>query len=501
MKAAIYVRVSTSEQVSEGHSLDAQLERCKAYCVSQGWEIVELYVEEGESAKNLNRTKLKELLSAAEDGLFDVLLVYRLDRLTRSVSDLYTLLERLEKSNVKFKSATELYDTTTAMGKLFITLVAALAEWELNNLRERVRFGMEELVKQGKWHGGPIPFGYDWDGETMHIVPEEAVILKELRRLYMSGLGFRGVALELNGRGLLRRDGAPWTHEAVHYCLENPFYAGKMIYGSRNKGGIYVKHKKDDRVKVIWSDTDYPTIFTWEEYEEQTKRMKKRQSYGTGKRRQYWFVGAIRCGRCGSPLVGRSSNGKEGKLDTYKHYNYICAGRKNGKGCNLPLLKQELAERMIIDYVRAVNHSMEEVAAAREKLSLQVVDHNSEKDHLQKELRTVAERRKKWQYMFAEDMISEVDFRSRKREEDEKEKILKEQLDNIKASEAGVNSDNMSFLIDLPELWYDFDDADKKEMVQTIFESIVFDCDVETGKGVGRIGKSLPFRITEVNYN
>jgi len=243
MRVAGYIRVSTEEQAKEGYSLDAQRDKLISFCKSQDWTLVEIYVEEGKSAKDMNRPELQRLLSDAKTGQYDVILVYRLDRLTRSVMDLYTLLQTFEEYNVKFKSATEIYDTTTAMGKLFITIVAALAQWERENLSERVRFGMEELVRGGKWPGGPAPYGYVWDGENMHIVPEEARILRELRRLYMSGEGLGSTARALNARGLLRR-GNTWSAQSVWYVLDNPFYAGKIRYGEKKKNGKYASTEK-----------------------------------------------------------------------------------------------------------------------------------------------------------------------------------------------------------------------------------------------------------------
>lgn len=501
MKTAIYVRVSTNMQVEEGYSLDAQIDKCKAYAVSQDWEIAEIYVEEGESAKDLNRTEVKRMLSDAANGLFDVLLVYRLDRLTRSVSDLYKMLDTLESYGVKFKSATELYDTTSAMGKLFITLVAALAEWELNNLRERVQFGMGELVRQGKWPGGPVPYGYHWDGETMHIVPEEASIIRELRRLYMTGSGFRGIAKTLNARGLLKRNGELWSGNMVGYTLENAFYAGKIRYGGKDKKGKYARRNKD-RADAIWSDTDYPKIFTWEEYEEQNELRKRRELFGTSTKTEYWFVGVLRCARCGRTMSARFSQRK--RTDGTKYdpvVNYICSGRDQGSGCTLPMLRQTVATDLIMDHAKTVKLSQEEVAASGEDIKREMRNIDTELDDLRKELRTISERRKKWQYMFAEDLMNESDFRSRKREEDAQEGIITMRIDELKAMEIGATTHLVPMIIEMADMFAMMQDGEKKELMQSLFESIFIDCDVYTGANSKKKGQTLPFRITDVTFN
>lgn len=144
MKCIVYVRVSTDEQAKHGFSIAAQIEKLEAYCISQGWELVDKYIDEGYSAKDLQRPAFEKMMDTLKQGNIDVLLVYRLDRLTRSVMDLYKILKILDDNNCMFKSATEVYDTTNAMGRLFITLVAAIAQWERENLGERVRLGMEK---------------------------------------------------------------------------------------------------------------------------------------------------------------------------------------------------------------------------------------------------------------------------------------------------------------------------------------------------------------------
>lgn len=494
MRVAIYVRVSTDMQAEEGYSLDAQVDRCKAYAKSQDWDVVAVYIEEGESAKDLNRPEIQRMLSDAGDASFDVLLVYRLDRLTRSVRDLNVLLDLFDKQNIKFRSATEVYDTTTAMGRLFINIVAALAEWERGNLSERVKFAMEQLTKEGRWHGGPVPEGYAWDIEssTMTIVSEEYAVLRELRRLYIAGNGTGVVAKELNLQGKLRRDSNKWSPEAVTYILDNPFYAGKIRYGKKNKNG-----------EVIWADHEYPQIFTWEEYEEHIEIMNKRKVKGRSRKSDHWFTGTLRCARCGSRLnatVYKNRRPSGGFYDPFT--TYVCGSRRRKHGCNLPMLRQTVAESMIMEYIKKmIPFSNEEVAASSVDMERSVNDITSEMEKMQKELRSLTERRKKWQYMFVEDMLSEFDFRSRKREEDEQEKILLNAIESLKAVEIGTNTDIMNQLIDLPALWYELSDSDKKEVMQTAFDSIYFDCDLETGLDNSKRGQQLPFKITEVHFN
>lgn len=497
MRVAGYIRVSTDEQVKEGYSLDAQRDKLVSFCKSQDWTLSEIYVEEGKSAKDMNRPELQRLLTDAKAGKYDIVLVYRLDRLTRSVMDLYELLQTFEEYNVKFKSVTEVYDTTTAMGKLFITIVAALAQWERENLSERVRFGMEELVRNGKWPGGPVPFGYRWDGRTMHIVEEEARILRELRRIYMSGEGFGSTAKILNSRGLFRR-GQPWSAQSVWYVLDNPIYAGKIRYGEKKKNGKYASRKKENLVDVIWADTNFPIIFTWEEYQEHRDRMKRKEFFGYSKKREYWFTGVLRCARCGATLIGRPYTNKKKDGTTSPIVFYICSSRSLRKGCNLPLLRQSVAEKLIMQYIEKIKLDHSEISAALKANSK--TDIQNEREQLQKELRDIAERRKKWQYMFVEDLISVEDLRERRKEEDEREKIIKERLMELQSQEVGTSKNVMNKLFELPDLWHVLDDTDRREMMQTVFKKIVIDCQVETGAGAKK-GKELPFVIVDVEYN
>ncbi|WP_026826487.1 MULTISPECIES: recombinase family protein [Exiguobacterium] len=135
-------------------------------------------MDEGISGRSTERLALKKMMKDIEDGLIDVLLVYRLDRLTRSVRDLHDILDFLEKHNCQFRSATEVYDTSTAMGRMFITIVAAIAEWESANLGERVRLGQIEKARQGEW-SAPAPYGFRKNNQKrLEVNPDEIEVVK-----------------------------------------------------------------------------------------------------------------------------------------------------------------------------------------------------------------------------------------------------------------------------------------------------------------------------------
>lgn len=166
MKCVIYRRVSTDMQVEEGISLDMQRLRLEQYAKSQGWVVVNDYCDEGYSAKNTERPAFQQMIKDMKKKQFDIILVYRLDRFTRSVSDLHSILKIMDEYNVKFKSSTEIFDTTTATGRMFITLVATLAQWERETTAERVRDSMHKKAELGLRNGAKAPMGYDLKKET-----------------------------------------------------------------------------------------------------------------------------------------------------------------------------------------------------------------------------------------------------------------------------------------------------------------------------------------------
>lgn len=500
MRVALYVRVSTEEQFTEGYSIAAQRDRLNSYCLSQEWDVVETYVEEGQSAKDTDRTQLKQLIADAENGAFDIVLVYKLDRLTRSVLDLYTLLQTFERCNVKFKSATELYDTTTAMGKLFITLVAALAQWERENLAERVRLGMEQMVMEGKRPGGPIPFGYDSSGK---VIEDEARVIREVRSLYMNGLGFRLVAKTLNQCGKLRR-GQEWSSYTVYYVLDNPYYAGKLRWGSKKTDGKYSNRKKEEAVECIIQDSDHERIFTWEEYVEHTARMKRRSFHGYSKVNQYWFSSVLKCGKCGAAMTGRVKKNKLKNGGESVFITYICANKQTKGACKMPLFRQELVEKLLIEWIASVKLEYDRVA-----VNMGTSDDGGRRTQLteeltalRKELQKIKERKSKWQNLLLDEMITKEEYTERITEERQKEESIALMITDKESELASQSNtdDTLQTLFGLEDYWGSLNDKQKSDLIQTVFRSIEIDTPIESSYGLARKGHFIPANIKSVQY-
>ena len=151
LRCAIYIRVSTDEQAKEGYSLEAQEERLRFFAKSQGWNIFKIYKDDGFSAKDINRPALKDLLYDAKLKRFDVVLIYKIDRLSRKLKDLIEIVLQLNEYGIGVKSATETIDTTTPAGRLIFHQFGSFAQYERELISERTKFGMLKRLKQGYW--------------------------------------------------------------------------------------------------------------------------------------------------------------------------------------------------------------------------------------------------------------------------------------------------------------------------------------------------------------
>ena len=216
MKAIGYARVSTDKQAEQGVSLEAQEAKIRAMATVQGADLIEVIVDGGESAKNLNRPGLRRLLAMVDDGKIDAVIVAKLDRLTRSVKDLCELLELFEKRKVALVSVAESLDTGSAAGRLVITIMGAVSQWEREAIGERTRDALRHKRTSGE-RVGNIRFGFRLSPDGKHVEPDpgEQAVLTEIRHLRQNGQTLRGIAAALNQRALRTRRGSARRLEHV----------------------------------------------------------------------------------------------------------------------------------------------------------------------------------------------------------------------------------------------------------------------------------------------
>jgi len=219
-RAIGYCRVSTDGQADRGVSLEAQAEKIRAMATVQDAELLDVIVDGGESGKSLQRPGIERLLAMIDRREVQVVIIAKLDRLTRSVRDLGELLERFQRRGVALVSVGESLDTGSAAGRLVLNVMASVSQWEREAIGERTRDALRHKRAQGL-RAGNVPFGYllAEDGQTLQVCVEEREVLAIIRGLRQNRASLRAIASELNARGIQTRSGAAWQHQYVANLL------------------------------------------------------------------------------------------------------------------------------------------------------------------------------------------------------------------------------------------------------------------------------------------
>jgi len=254
VRCAIYTRKSSDEGLEqEFNSLDAQYEACAAYIASQrheGWLLInDRYDDGGISGGHLDRPALQRLMNDVEAGRVDRIVIYKIDRLTRSLTDFAKLVERLDRAGASFVSVTQAFNTATSMGRLTLNVLLSFAQFEREVTAERIRDKIAASKKKGLWMGGNVPLGYEAEERTLRIVPEEAETVRTLFDLY-EGLGTvtavtkKAAQLGLRSKRRTGRDGSPrggsiMGRGQIYHVLSNPVYAGRIRHKEQVHDGVH----------------------------------------------------------------------------------------------------------------------------------------------------------------------------------------------------------------------------------------------------------------------
>ncbi|MDU3828745.1 MAG: recombinase family protein [Staphylococcus sp.] len=434
-------QVSSYEQATEGYSIHEQERKLKAFCEVQNWHDFKVFTDAGISGGSMNRPALKRIMDNLE--YYDLVLVYKLDRLTRNVKDLLEMLETFEKYNVAFKSATEVFDTTTAIGKLFITMVGAMAEWERATIRERALFGSRAAVREGNYIR-EAPFCYDnVDGK---LVPNEHKwVIDYLVEQFKHGVSGNEIARQMNLKKVNVPKVKKWNRTSIIRLMKNPVLRGHTKYGD-----MYIENTHEP----VLSESDYKRII--DVIENKTHRSKVKH--------HAIFRGVLTCPQCHNKLHLYAGNITDKKGYSYEVRRYKCDTCSKDKNVQTISFNESEVEDKFIELLKTYDMNKFKVDIVEE--STPKLDYDIDKIMKQREKLT-----RSWSLGYIED--------------DEYFSLMdetKEILDKIERAGAEVEStqtvtNEQLNMIDniLIKGWSKLNVEQKEELILSTVKEIVFD--------------------------
>ena len=319
LRVALYVRVSSQEQADEGYSIGEQTKRLKKYAEAMGWEIFKIYVDPGYSGGNIDRPGLNEMVRDVKDGKIDSVVVYKLDRLSRSQFDTLYLIEKIFlANNTDFVSMTENFNTSSPLGRAMIGFLAVFAQLEKDKINERTLMGKEARAKEGKWGGGSSePIGYDYNPQTelLEVNEYEKMQILEAVELFLKGTPLRTICNLFHNKGYTYRGRsgrvAEWDPKRLKYVFQNRIYLG------------YIKHRdtwyKGEHTPILDEETFNKIQNLMEHRKEIFAKHAKRCAGQTS-----YLGGMLYCKQCGARYSKQTGGTR--KPGVYNYY-YACYSR------------------------------------------------------------------------------------------------------------------------------------------------------------------------------
>jgi site-specific DNA recombinase len=354
VRCAIYTRKSTEEGLEqEFNSLDAQRESAEAYIASQkgeGWVALPArYDDGGFTGGNMERPAVKRLMADIEAGRVDCVVVYKVDRLSRSLIDFARMMEVFERKKVSFVSVTQQFNTTQSMGRLTLNILLSFAQFEREIISERTRDKIAAARRKGKWSGGRSVIGYDVDPVTKKLVVnrDEAALVREIFGLYRAKRSLLDIARELNGRGLRTKavrttkgaayGGREWDKPAVLKVLRNILYRGRVRYKAETFAGEH---------EAIVDDALWVKVNEMLRHNGRDGGMVARNKFGA------LLKGLIHCGPCGLSM-GHTMTNKNGTR-VYRYYVCYKAQKQGWDSCPCRSLPAEQIEGFVVEQIRRI---------------------------------------------------------------------------------------------------------------------------------------------------
>ena len=440
---AIYCRVSTEEQSENGYSIDEQERLLEEWCKKMGYVIYKCYSDRGISGKNIkDRPALKELLSDAKAGKFDMVISWKINRVSRKLEDVLKIVNLLEKNNITFKSYSEPFETDTPAGRMQFQMMALIGEFERGTIAQNVKMGMIAKAKSGNWCGGRV-LGYDLvpnnspeeekkGKNKLKINEKEAEIVRFIFNEYSKGKGYKAITNQINKLGYKTKKGNDFSVGSIRDILTNPVYIGEIRYNVRqnwsekrrrniNPNPIRVKGKHEAIIdRELWDKVQLIL---------ESKKGKPSRIYDG----EYPLTGILRCPKCGAGMViSRTTNTLAD--GSKKRIAYYCCGNWKNKGtsvCNSNTIRVDKANEYVFKKIEELVSNEAVIKAVVKNINKERKDKVKPAKRLlgdiDKELEKLDKRKRKIFEAYEDDILTKEEFQIRKDELNEKIRILEEE--------------------------------------------------------------------------
>lgn len=439
MKVALYIRVSTTEQADEGYSIGEQEERLRNYCKAMLWDVHKVYVDPGYSGGNIDRPGLQTMIKDVETGVIDKVVVYKLDRLSRSQYDTLYLIEKVFLvNNTDFVSMTESFSTASSLGRAMIGFLAVFAQLEKDKINERMIMGKEARAKEGKWGGGssePIGYDYDPDSELLLINEYEKMQLLEAVDLFLKGTPLRTICTIFHNKGYTYRGRsgniAEWDPKRLKYVFKSKLYLGYISYSGE------------------WYKADHEPIYTEEIYEKLQKLLKQREEdFEKHKKRSAghstYLGGMLYCKKCHARYAKQL--GSTRKPGVYNHY-YACYSRSKkvpkmikDPNCKAKYWKMDELDNLIFNEIRKLAKDPRHITDLRDEKKKRT-DEPTKIDILRHEIEKIDEQISRFMDLYGIGKFTIDQVSSKVDPLNEQRQNLTRELDQLNAETGAINED------------------------------------------------------------
>lgn len=463
-KVALYVRVSTTSQLEEGYSIEEQKAKLESYCDIKDWHIYKVYTDGGFSGSTTERPALEQLIKDAQNKLFDTVLVYKLDRLSRSQKDtLYLIEDIFLKNNIEFVSLLENFDTSTPFGRAVIGLLSVFAQLEREQIKERMQLGKLGRAKSGKsmmW--AKTSYGYDYNKETgsMTVNEYEALAVKEIFTSYLAGMSITKLRDKINDEYPKQ---PAWSYRTIRGILANPVYCGLNQYKGQTFQGT---HK---------------AIVSLDDFEQTQRELAKRQQ--TAKelsnprpfQAKYMLSGLAQCGYCHAPLkVILGQKRKDGtrfkRYECYQRHPRKTKGvtvYNDNKKCESGYYDMDLLEHYVLTRISQLQNDPEKIQELFSDDTSPTVD----KQAIQKQIDGLTLKLSKLNDLYLDDRITLDELRTKSADFIKQRSALEEEIKKASNDKQAGKRKKIEKLLDASSV-FDMSYDNQKVIVRELIDKV-----------------------------